>query len=450
MRLTAMRRAPAGCRTERAWLAALRCGRLLIASLIAACSGADRGPAVTRDAGTTRARCAQASAERAALAGCDAGTAWPNAGGASPQLLWHTASVELESDGRTRPWSVELPRGTRAFGVRSSISDPALSGNACFQLEEVTVQGDQTWVGQATTDDYGDYCVACPERVAVGAGYGFHVLPSGADDSLELRLVQLRVALRDCVTQTPLSAAAAGVERLQLEDTAWLPAAPDAPLELPVSIVIASAHGFAADQTLLVNALDRMRTTWSAAGVELTFAAQLTIEPPTTPVGYAANDREQLIALTRAAHAALDTQRISRAWPVVVLTGCLRRRDVLTGGQSEPLAITPHIPGGFGLNDEPDLILIAAERCAGLVPGPRFLDPETLGAVLAHELGHYLGLFHVIESDGRQDRLPDTSPDQSNLMQAAPSPEALAITDGQRQAARRHPAFELASRSTLH
>jgi hypothetical protein len=221
-------------------------------------------------------------------------------------------------------------------------------------------------------------------------------------------------------------------------------------LQLPVSIVIASAHAFAADPTLLASALEPLRATWSVADIELTFAAQLTIDPPATPVSYAANDRTQLIALTRAAHAALDAQHISRSWPIIVLTGCLRRQDVLTGGQTEPLAITPHIPGGFGLNDEPDLIVIAAERCEGLVPGPRFLDAETLGAVLAHELGHYFGLYHVIESDGRQDRLSDTSPDQSNLMQMAPSPDALTITDGQRQIARRHPVFTLASRVTTY
>jgi len=131
---------------------------------------------------------------------------------------------------------------------------------------------------------------------------------------------------------------------------------------------------------------------------------------------------------------------------VIVLTSCLQRRDSISGERTEPLALTPHIPGGFGRRDEPDQILIAAERCEGLVPGPRFLDPDTLGAVLAHELGHYLCLYHVSEVDGRQDTLTDTSPDAANLMQKSPSADALVISASQGRIARRHPVFISAMR----
>jgi hypothetical protein len=129
-----------------------------------------------------------------------------------------------------------------------------------------------------------------------------------------------------------------------------------------------------------------------------------------------------------------------------VFTPCLLRDDAISHGRSEPLAFTPHIPGGFGLGAEPDLIFVAAERCEGLEPGPRFLDPDTLGAVLAHELGHYFGLFHVLEQDGREDNLSDTSPDRLNLMQAMPSPDAVTLSDSQIHIARRHPIFADSSR----
>lgn len=408
---------------------------LLLSVLCAACDKAADAPALVgaavSDAAVAHAACASPCAR-------DAGST-PTA---VPAIVWHRASALLEPTGHTAVLSLELAAGARVFAVRSSLADPALSGRACFQLEDVAV-GDQSWVGPAATDDFGDYCTTCRERVSVGAGYGFHVLPSAADDSLELSTLQLRVALRDCTTLTPLSAAAAGVDRVVVEHAAWLPPASDRTLSLPVSIVIATEHAFEADDTLLPSALAQLQAIWSAAGVALSFAAPVSIGASASPIGYSASDRTQLISLTRAAHGALDALQVERAWPVFLITGCLQRHDVISGGRSEPLAVTPHLPGGFGLNDEPDLILIAAERCEGLAPGPRFLDPGTLAAVMAHELGHYLGLYHVQESDGRQDTLSDTSPERSNLMQAMPSPDAITLSQAQMRVARRHPVFVL-------
>ena len=155
-----------------------------------------------------------------ALAACDEGRSAVDAGATQPdasadaaevfarELEWQSARLPLEADGRTVPASFELPEAARAFAVRSSL-DPRSERLVCFQLEEVMVGG-EGWVGRAGVDDYGDYCSTCRERVATGAGYGMHVLPSGADDVTKLGVVDLRVALRDCVTLTPLSAAEAG------------------------------------------------------------------------------------------------------------------------------------------------------------------------------------------------------------------------------------------------
>jgi hypothetical protein len=358
-----------------------------------------------------------------------------------PELVWQSASVPLDPDGRSEPWTFPVPDGPRAFAVRSALEPAADGDRTCFQLEDVTLASGETWVGDATSEDLGDYCVTCRERVAVGAGYGYAVLPSGAEDARDLGSVSLRVVLRDCATLTPLSAAEAGAQQLHVEQSSWQPPRDAERLSLPFTVLVATRAGFAGDDMLLPLALSALRRTWSAAGIELVSTAQLTLDAPASPIEYAPDDRGPLIALARAAHRALDAQRVSRAWPAFVFTPCLRRQDPIAHGRSEPLAFTPHVPGGFGLGDEPDLIFVAAERCEGLTAGPRFLDPETLGAVLAHELGHYFGLFHVLEQDGRADNLSDTSPDRLNLMQAMPSPDALTLTDSQIHVARRHPIF---------
>jgi hypothetical protein len=126
---------------------------------------------------------------------------------------------------------------------------------------------------------------------------------------------------------------------------------------------------------------------------------------------------------------------------VLVLTPCLRRLDLISSGQTEPWALTPHLPGGAAVGDEPDQIFIAAERCEGLSPAARFSDAAQLGSIMAHELGHYLGLYHVAEPDGREDALPDTDMSDANLMRATPSPTATELSITQIAIARRHSAF---------
>jgi hypothetical protein len=85
------------------------------------------------------------------------------------------------------------------------------------------------------------------------------------------------------------------------------------------------------------------------------------------------------------------------------------------------------------------------ESCGGLTPQPRFLGPEPLGAVIAHELGHFLGLYHVLEADGTEDQLVDTDPHAPNLMQRMPSADATSLSPEQVRVMRRHLALARSS-----
>lgn len=70
--------------------------------------------------------------------------------------------------------------------------------------------------------------------------------------------------------------------------------------------------------------------------------------------------------------------------------------------------ISAGLPGPPALNDSPTLGVFVALDIH--FPQEDLLDEEELAATMAHELGHYLGLFHLSEADGSaHDPLRDTA-----------------------------------------
>ena len=71
---------------------------------------------------------------------------------------------------------------------------------------------------------------------------------------------------------------------------------------------------------------------------------------------------------------------------------------------------------------------------------PFVLTSGQLAKLLAHELGHALGLYHTVEANGTTDQLADTGAD--NLMNYKPSVVAglgSGFTASQLAVMRRHP-----------
>jgi len=92
------------------------------------------------------------------------------------------------------------------------------------------------------------------------------------------------------------------------------------------------------------------------------------------------------------------------------------------------------VPGPWGAPTQRSGIVISTAPQGGDTS-------STLGAVMAHELGHYLGLFHVTETAlGKiHDPIPDTAPfSTNNLMSTQVGGGEL--TEGQGQVMRLHPA----------
>jgi hypothetical protein len=84
------------------------------------------------------------------------------------------------------------------------------------------------------------------------------------------------------------------------------------------------------------------------------------------------------------------------------------------------------------------------DRFAGVVVATAFSNPQDeadlLGVTMAHEIGHFLGLFHSTEANGMSDGLSDTGlSDEGNLMHFLSRAESNALTPYQGFVVRSHP-----------
>ena len=107
------------------------------------------------------------------------------------------------------------------------------------------------------------------------------------------------------------------------------------------------------------------------------------------------------------------------------------------------LGIAGGIPGPSGVQGTTrSAVLVSTQDLSGTVGGAGGKD--TFGATMAHELGHYLGLFHTSElSFGQQqlhDPLPDTPEnDKTNLMYFESSSYGAVLTEDQGFVLRNNP-----------
>ncbi|HNN51584.1 MAG TPA: hypothetical protein PKO07_11210 [Pseudomonadota bacterium] len=359
---------------------------------------------------------------------------------ASPQVIWQNLGTPLfDGSGISDVVTVPFPSGNSDALFRVSSS----SGPLCFQVHEAKDGSGSAWVSPPVSgSDYGNYCQSCPQRVSVGVQSALYLLPSGEPLPQSTSQLGIRLALRDCTTFLPTSSAAVSVLVEGKKESIPAPKNDLQPGQIPIQFIIGSGSIYhdqaAVFPDTLAAAVDVANTLFAGGNLRI------------VPVRIRRIAGEDPLTVQRGDHAALDrlgmqafacdSGSVSRDDAIpVVLAGCLQVRDPLLLQNTEVDGYTPHIPDGFSSPSTMHGVFLKGRSCSASAP-PVDLGPQVLGKLLAHELGHYLGLYHSAESDGTMDQIADTSSD--NIMNFRPlqigSPK---FTSGQFQIMRRHPAM---------
>jgi len=334
-------------------------------------------------------------------------------------------SVAMGEDGRSDVFTVTLPEGHGVLGVLVEPNTPGERSDLCFQLEEVTTAAGATWVPRASgPSEWGQTCGDCTQRVFLSYGAGLYVFPNGAEPLAAGEEVSGRVALRDCLSWLPVSEAVDGPlpEAVSVSWASWPEPVEAEPLALHVHLIVAS-DALASD-ALREAAVDRARELLALADVSMTVTGETRVADP--------GELEVSVADPASLVDVLDQVDVTPGEVPVVLTPCVSVSNEVFGEMAQPNGFTFRIPGGYGGARAADAVFLRGASCSD--PAAAYWSSaEAMGTVMAHELGHFLGLYHS------PDHLPDTD-GGGTLMDADPlAVDKPSFTASQRRVLRRHP-----------
>jgi len=251
----------------------------------------------------------------------------------------------------------------------------------------------------------------------VNYGSGFFVFPNNGL-ALTAKSVDFTVSLRDCITKIPPEAPFNTVpESVLIEVPTW--EVPDAVGVIDVHIVVASDNSFEQDDlakdTLLATAFEHTRERYDKGELTLNLKSLTRIPTPVMDLEFSNSNRDAIDAIYTEAAASIDDYDEANS-VLVILPPCVKWVDDILQSNKHLAGHVPRIPGGFAQQTGADAVFLAADSCNLLESGLFWDKAADLGNAMAHEMGHFLGLYHVQENDGVEDHIEDTTPDKPNLM----------------------------------
>jgi hypothetical protein len=204
-------------------------------------------------------------------------------------------------------------------------------------------------------------------------------------------------------------------------------------------LVADDALGSLDAETAAARLVDGVAAVYAQAAIEI---AEYTV----TPVHLASPDLT--LDGGRASASALDAVRtaLASARPNALHLVVVRSLD---DGSGPVAGYSLGLPGPVDASRPTAAVLVAAGAFAS--PSDGTIDLTGMAVTCAHEIGHYLGLYHTSERDGRQhDPIPDTPEcagagpcsDAGNIMFWTGGAGRSTLTEGQASVMRAHPLCE--------
>ena len=350
----------------------------------------------------------------------------------APQWFYQTKieGIELDADGESEQLKITLPDGTSSvFVLLESDDDFHFLNLKTVVTPKPELESIIVGAGNGT-------CIPCRNRVSAGQKVGSFLIPN--DPAItSVKGGQWRFTIRGTtiiktVFETTYPVWPGFVDMTVLARTEPIPDKGRLVLHLHFTGAGDLTASEAPTDPRLQEALIQVAAIFGGAGIEVEVAGYHdvpgTAEDPTllnleSTLG-APNDLGKLL---------LTGQSDDTAALNVFFVESIYKDDDFSGG-GIVLGIAAGIPGPafLGPNYRGGVAIASIDFMS---------DNDYWGNVIAHEIGHFLGLYHSTEKSGAvHDTLDDTdNDDPKNLMYWAYSPEQLVISEDQATVMRSHP-----------